>query len=444
MSFLKNIFSLSATKFKITKNIYWAVIGKIINMAGALLVGVLVARYLGPDEYGLMNYIISYVALFMVIANFGLENIEIRELSKNKEDKNKILGTSFTIRLILAIFAYTAILFTTLLFESDTMTLVMILTYGICLFVQPFNIIRNYFTSILENEYIVKSEIFRTIVGGIIKVILLWFKVDLFWFVLASGFDFILVASGYYLSFYRKIGKISVWYYNLNYAKYLIKESFPLLLAGTAIIIYQKIDHVMIKNMIDTQALGYYAAADKILNVFIFLPLIITQTIAPIIIRKREKDIEEYQKYRQMMVNIVLWVSLFLGFFIYIGSNLFISLTFGDEYKYAAPVVQILSFKIAVMSLSFTTGQIIIIEGLQKWAIYRDLTGAIVCISCNFIFIPYFGIIGAAYISILSLLATNILSCYLIKPYFFLLEIISNSVKYGWKDFYNLKKLIAS
>ena len=64
--------------------------GKIVNTAGTLLVGILVARYLGPEQYGLMNYVISYVSIFSVLSTFGLDNIEIRELSRKPENKNII------------------------------------------------------------------------------------------------------------------------------------------------------------------------------------------------------------------------------------------------------------------------------------------------------------------------------------------------------------------
>lgn len=93
--------NLSENKKKVFANLFWAMTGKIVNMAGALLVGILVARYLGPSQYGLMNYVISYVTLFTIISNFGLDNIEIRELSRTPERKEYILGTCFRIRMFL-------------------------------------------------------------------------------------------------------------------------------------------------------------------------------------------------------------------------------------------------------------------------------------------------------------------------------------------------------
>ena len=82
---------IEGNRGKILTNVAWATMGKVVNMAGALFVGILVARYLGPERYGLMNYVISYVTIFTVISGFGLDNIEIRELAKSPEQCDEIL-----------------------------------------------------------------------------------------------------------------------------------------------------------------------------------------------------------------------------------------------------------------------------------------------------------------------------------------------------------------
>ena len=83
--------NLSPTKEKVVRNVIWAVIGKVVTLLGGLLVGIFVARYLGPEQYGLMSYVMSYVALFQVLASFGMDQIEIREESKMPGKKDKII-----------------------------------------------------------------------------------------------------------------------------------------------------------------------------------------------------------------------------------------------------------------------------------------------------------------------------------------------------------------
>lgn len=136
MEVLNKFTFLDSNKKKILSNVFWAMTGKVVNMLGALFVGILIARYLGPEQYGVMNYVISYVTLFSVLATFGLSNIEVRELAKSPENRNAILGTCFRLRLFFSTVAYILIVVTLVVFKTDLFTTTMILLYGLTLYTQ--------------------------------------------------------------------------------------------------------------------------------------------------------------------------------------------------------------------------------------------------------------------------------------------------------------------
>lgn len=260
---------LSDSQKKIASNIAWALGGKIVNMASALFIGILVARYLGPNNYGIMNYVISYVSIFSIIASFGLDDIEIRELSKHNENRNIILGSCFFIRIVFATIAYIGIIVSLLFYQTDRLTFSMILVYGLTLFSGTGNIFRNYFTSIVQNRYIVKSEIMRTALGGLIKILLLWLKAPLEYFIYSQILDSIIVGSGYYLSYKSICGTVKNWSIDKKLILFIIKESYPLVISGAAVIIYQRIDQVMIGNMLNKTEVGYFATAAKFVDLII-------------------------------------------------------------------------------------------------------------------------------------------------------------------------------
>ena len=235
---ISNRLNLSPTKQKVIRNVIWAVIGKVVTLLGGLLVGIFVARYLGPEQYGLMSYVISYVAIFQVIASFGMDNIEIREESKIPEQKDKIIGTAFTLKIGFALLTILIITITVWIFEADTFTKWMIMLYSLSMIMNSFGVIRNYFTSLVWNEYIVKTEITRTLVGAGIKVALLLLHAPLVWFIAATLFDTMLIAGGYLVSYRSKIDTIRKWTFDKDTAIYLIKQSFPLLLSGAAVVVY--------------------------------------------------------------------------------------------------------------------------------------------------------------------------------------------------------------
>lgn len=172
-------------------------------------------------------------------------------------------------------------------FQIDRFTTIMILVYGLTLFTGISELSRNYFISIVENKYIVKSEIFRTLVGAIVKIGLLFLKAPLEYFIIAQVFDTFLVASGYYYSYKVIVGSVRNWTFDKTIVPFFIKESFPLLLSGAAIVIYQRIDQVMIGNMLNKTEVGYFATAGKFVDLILFLPAILVQTITPILVREK-------------------------------------------------------------------------------------------------------------------------------------------------------------
>jgi len=437
-------FNFSDNAMKVTKNVSWAVAGKTVSLLGSLLVGILVARYLGPEQYGLMNYVISYVCIFQVFATFGLDNIQIREESKHPEERDVIIGTAFTIKLVLAVITIAAVAISVMITETDSFTRWMIMLYSLSIVLNSLNVIRNHFTSLVWNEYVVKTEISRTIIGAAIKIGLLFVKASLGWFIAVYTFDFVLLASGYCTSYRLKIDKIRLWRFDMKWAKYLVIQSFPLMLTGAAVMIYQRIDQVMIGKMVDSASVGQFSVASKFVEVLIFVPTIIAQTVAPILIRTREKNEAEYQKKSQMFMNITIWGSFFMALVTSLVSYYLVVWTFGEKYLPAVAILQILSFKAVSVALSNTAGQLLIIEGLQKFAILRDAFGCLICVIFNLLLIPHFGATGAAIVAILSNLAAGYIADLFIPQYRHFFRMQSKALLFGWKDIFKIKSLLKS
>ena len=442
MSILSRIlkkYNVSENKEKIVRNLFWALTGKVVNMLGSLFVGIIVARYLGPDQYGLMSYVISFVTVFQVVAYFGLDSIQIREEAKDKEKKAVIIGTTFTLKLIFAACSFIILNIIVLCSESNSYIRLMILLYSFTIFFNTFIVIRNHFTSIVWNEYVVKSEISRTLLGAIFKITLLLLHASLTWFIFASFFDAVLLSSGYVLSYKNKIGKISSWKFDRSIAKFLIGQSFPLLLSGAAIVIYQRIDQVMIGNMIDKASVGYFSVASKFVELLIFIPTIMVQTVTPILVKAHENNYDEYVQKGQRFMNISVWISILAAIITSLLSYWIILITFGKQYFPAIAVLQILSFKAISAALSGTCGAMIVVEGLQKITFIRDIMGCFICILLNFLFLPKYGILAAAVVSITSNLVAGYLSGLFLPIYRHIFIRQTKALLLGWKDMLSVR-----
>jgi O-antigen/teichoic acid export membrane protein len=430
--------NLSSTQSKIAKNVSWSIIGKFVNVFSSVIIGILVARYLGPAQYGLMNYIVSYVSVFSILASFGLDNIEIRELSKTEQNNNELLGTAFNLRVFFSFFTVILIFATTFFFETDSITRKLIWIYSLSIILNSFNVIRNYFTSIVDNEYVVKAEISRSIIGSFFKVFLLLTNATLIWFIIALLFDFVLIASGYIYSYQKKVQGIINWYFNKKTALKYIKAAFPLMISGGAVILYQRIDQLMIKSMIDIESLGFYSVAVSVTSLIIFLPDVITNTVVPLLIKSKENDENAFNLNSQRFMDIIIWISIIMSIVVSISAYWLIKFTYGNEYLKAVPVLQIMSFKSVGQALSSTSGQLIIINNIQKWSVIRNIVGIVVCIIMNFWLIPLYGIVGSAIASVITVFFTGFISNAFIPQYSYLAKMQGNSLILGWKELLKL------
>ena len=434
---------LSDTKQVIMRNLFWAVLGKVVQLISGLIVGIIIARYLGPERYGLMNYVISYVFLFQTFAIFGLDQIEIREEARGEQPYQKIIGTAFGLKVMFSILFMAIVSLTSWLTDADGYTTLLVAIYSLTIVLNSFGVIRNYFFAIVQNEYVVKSEIARTAVGIIIKLLLLASHANLTWFIVAYAFDGVLLSTGYLVAYRAKVGTVREWTFSSRYARFLLKESFPLLLTSAAVIVYQRIDQVMIGQMIDKEAVGFFAVASRFVEVLLFIPMMLTQTITPLLVKAREESQALYEQKAQQFMNLSVWLSLLASALTACLAYWLVTLTFGQAYLPAVAVLQVMAFKAAATALSSTAGAMLVTEGLQRLAIFRDGLGCLVCVVFNYLLLPRYGIIAAAFVAIASTVAAGYLADAVIPAYRHLFVRQTRTLLTGWKDVTALRQLIS-
>lgn len=434
--------NISEKKKKALKNIAWAICGKVFSLISVLVVGIIVARYLGKEQYGIMNYVISIVAIFQVFADFGLDLIQVREESKNPHLRDKIIGTVFFLKLFFATLTLLAIFITVWFFIEDASVQGYIMIYALSIILNTTWVSRNHFTSIVWNEYVVKTEISRNLIGMLIKVGMVLLHLPLFWFICSLLFDSLLLATGYIVSYVKKINTIRKWSFDKTLAIYMIKQAFPLLLSGAAIIVYNRIDQVMVADMIDNSHLGVYSVAIRFTELLVFVPTIIAQTISPMLVEKRKEDMARYEECSRIFVNVTVSLSIILAVATSLLSYPIVYITFGQTYIGAASVLSILAFKVIGDALSQTSGQLMIIEGIQKYAPVRNIIGCVTCIILNLILIKHYGIHGAAYTALITIFVSGTLANFLIPSYNGIFYKQLKAICVGWKDIIHIKTIL--
>lgn len=387
----------------IVDNIGWLFFDKILRMGIGLLVGVWVARYLGPEQYGQLNYAISFVALFGAIAGLGLNGIVVRDIVKYPEGSNTTLGTAFLLQVLGGLIAVLLVTGTTAwLRPNDTLTQAMVAVLSISLVFKSTEVIKYWFESQVQSRYTVWIENGVFVFTATLKVAMILTKTSLMAFVWLSTVEAALVAIGLVIIYVKKGGNLYSCNPNIQRVKSLLRDGWSLLLASLAVTIYMRIDMVMLDEMVGSSEVGIYAAATRISEIWYFLPLVIISSVSPSIIRCHRSDINLYTSRMKTIYFIMVWSAIALSLPISLLSNPIIAILFGREFKDAAPILAIHLWASIAVFLGVASSQHLLVEQLQKISFYRTLIGLACNIILNLALIPKMGAKGAAIATVIS------------------------------------------
>ena len=398
-------------------NTSWLFGEKILRLTVGLFVGVWVARYLGPEQFGLFNYAQSFVGLFAAIATLGLDGIVVRELVKDPSRRDELIGTSFWLKLMGAVAVLLLLLIAIQFTSNDHYTNVLIFIIASATIFQSFNIVDIYFQAKVLSKYVVYANIVSLFSSSIVKVVLILNNASLTAFAWAVLFDSVILALGFIYFFFKHIHqyveqsneaakkqsfKIKNLIFNKTVALYLLKDSWPLILSSIITMLYMRIDQIMIKQMISSVAVGQYSAAVRISEVWYFIPVILANSLFPSIITSKNISYEEYQNKLQKFYSLMVITSLPASFIIAFFSDLIITILYGVAYFEAIAIFKVHIFTSIFVFMFVASGKWILAENYTKLAFYRNSSAAFLNIILNYTLIPKYGAIGAAYGTIIA------------------------------------------
>jgi O-antigen/teichoic acid export membrane protein len=387
---------------KYLQNTGWMFFGRFFTLGVSFFIGIYIARYLGPSNYGLLSYVTSFVGLFAFLTSFGIDSIVSREIIKDHNKKDELIGTAFYLKIIGSLLAITTVFIVSFLTTKDIFTLGLIWIFSLTFIPQAFNIIEIYFQSQVLSKKVVIAQIISNIISACLKITVIFLGKGIFWLMLI----FIIEASIYALILlfsFRKFGNhIRNWRFNFPLAKSLLKDSWPLMLSIVAVGIYMKIDQVMIKNMLGNEQVGIYAVAVKLSEVWYIIPAIICTSLFPSIVQSMNTDEELFRKRMKKLYSLMFWISFLIAIFITGFASLIINILFGSAYAGAVTSLQIHVWSGISVFWGIAMGQYLLACNLTKISFFTTLFGAITNIILNIIFIPNIGINGAAIATLIS------------------------------------------
>jgi len=387
---------------KYFKNTSWLFSEKILRMVVGLFVGVWVARYLGPERFGLLSYAMAFVGLFVSISTLGLDGIVIRELVKDENKRDKLIGTAFWLKLaggfVVLLFLAAAVNLT----SNDAYTNLLVFIIASATVFQSFNVIDLYFQAKVLSKYVVFANIISLAISSIVKIVLIIIEAPLIAFAWTILFDSLVLAIGLVYFYLQNHLSFKDWNIEKSTAINLLKDSWPLILSGMVVAFYMRIDQVMIKEMMGASAVGQYAAAVRLSEAWYFIPMVVTSSLFPAIINAKKQSEELYYTRLQKLYDFMVWMAVAIALPMTFLSDWVVKLLFGGEYIEAGSVLMIHVWTGLFVSLGVARGKWLLIENLQKYSIIYLGVGLISNVIANYYFIKIYGINGAAYATLLA------------------------------------------
>ena len=391
-------------------NFGWLAADKLMRMGIGVLVGFWMARYLGPADFGALNYAFAAVALFLPVAGAGLDALVRRILLVEPARADACLYWARRLRSAAAGLCYALILAWALLGRLDARDRTLMLIAGLSLF-QPAGMVADlWLQAHLHARASVLAQWVALAVGAAWRIILILSGAGLVMFAWVAVAEMALVALGVELAA-RRLGQPRLARGINRVPPYeLLREALPLLLSGLAVALYLRIDVVMLRSLAGVEAAGIYAAAVRISELWYFVPLALASSLLPEILRSRADGPAAYARKLQQFYDLNAAVALTAAALTALIAGQIVAWAYGPAFAAAAAVLRWHAWAAVFVFLGVVRGQFLVNENLGWFYFGATGTGAMLNIALNFWLIPLNGPLGAAQATLISYAVASWLS----------------------------------
>ena len=384
------------SKNNYVSNSFWMLLEKSARIISGILVGILVVRYLGDAQYGILTYGLGIIAILTIFSTLGLDSLVVRELLTRPNNTNKILGTAFGLRLAGSIMVVIGSCAYSLLRDPISTTYIVFLL-SLSIVFQSLSVIDFYFQSRVKGKLSAINQVITLFASALVKLFLIYTKAPLEWFATMAALEAGISALNQFI-FYKKDGQqISSWQFNFTEAKYLLVLAIPIILSSFIQLLYQNVDTILIARFLrDMGLVGQYGAGVRISQAAYFIPVAVCAAVFPGIINNRENKTLQIQRLTQLY-SLMIWGAIC----IIVGGTLLgdsvISFLYGAKFPGAPQIFKIHIWVSLPVFWGTAWGMWMLAIQKQKYVVWMQIINAVLILSCEFILIPKLGISGAAY-----------------------------------------------
>src|SRR5258706_3934253 len=362
----------------------WLLLDKLIRAALGLLVGAWVARYLGPSRFGELAYVLAFIAFFQAVANLGADGIIVRNIARDRAAAPRILGTALVLRFCVGVACWIGAITVVALVNgvNDPSVALTALAGGVLVF-QAADTVDLWFQSQSQSRRTVVAKLTAHLLSNGAKIVLILAGAPLAAFAAMTALESPAGALGLYL-LYRRLPTSGRWELILKQGRQLLRESWPFMMSGMAIMVYIRIDQIMIKEMLGEKELGLYAAALPLSQVWQVIPVVLAISLAPVIARKKAEGGSEYQDALLTVFRVFGVLSLCVSVTTALASSTLIPLLYGPSYSDATPILAIHVFSSIFVFQGVAQSLWLTNEQAGSLSLLKTLLGGIAAGGSNF------------------------------------------------------------
>ena len=399
---------------RVMNNAGWLIGSRIIQSLLGFVISMLTARYLGPSNYGLINYASSLVAFVTPIMTLGINAVLVKEIISNPDNEGEILGTTLILNVASALLCIIGLAcFVLISNQGETETLIVCMLYSLTLIAQAFEMIQYWFQAKLLSKYTALVGICAYLVVSIYKVFLLVTQKSVYWFAVSNSIDYAIIAFALIITYY-KMGN-QRFSFSKKRAIQLYSISKYYIISNMMITIFSQTNRIMLKNMVDDAETGYYSAAVTCASLTNFVFAAVIDSMRPIIFEGKEENNEAFELNLKRLYSIIIYMSLLQSVGIAILANIIVRIIYGEAYLPAVGILRVIVWYTTFSYIGAVRDIWIMAENKQKILWKINLFGALVNVVLNLCFIPIWGGTGAALASLITQIFTNVILGYIIK-----------------------------
>lgn len=402
-SFLARRLAGRATLRQALDNSAWLFVDQVVRMAAGLLVGVWIARYLGPEQYGWLNYATAVIGTVSALTSLGLNAVVVRELAKDPAATGVWMGAAFFLKSLGGTVGFlVCVLMAWLQPAVMDATRPLIILVALGLFFQGLDVYDVYFQARGESRVSAWVRIAACVLANLIKVALILAHASLPVLAAMATVELAISAAGWLLAGRKTGHPVGSFRVDRAHVATLLRESWPLALSGLAIYVQAYADQLVIGIFLGGAELGEYSAALRLVAVFGFVPMVLQTVAAPEIARAKRDDTKLYRRRLYDFYRLMFGVFVLTAVPMVVAGPWVITRLFGMSYAGAATLLPLLAFRLFFTNLGVARSVFITNESLFRFALVTAIAGAVANLVFNVWWVPLWGARGAILASFVS------------------------------------------